>query len=125
MDSTRQALGLEDGQYAPTDWLGGWKTLFWSCGLLFLANLFLWVWDYKYAFTAGLNSASRDFTLHYRTLFWGELLTVGAFAGIWYGWLVRTGRALLNIDVVLRSDVSVAGSTAQVTERSTAPYRKF
>jgi len=105
MDSTRQALGVEEGQYGPTDWLGGWRTLFWSCGLLLLANLFLWVWDYKYAFTAGLNSASRDFTLHYRTLFWGELLTVGAFAGIWYGWLVRTGRTLVNIDVTPAEEV--------------------
>jgi methane/ammonia monooxygenase subunit C len=79
---------------APTEWLVGWKTLFVSCGLLLAANLFLWVWDYNYAFTAGLDSSSRAFALHYRTLFWGELLTVGAFAGLWYGWLVRTGRNL-------------------------------
>src|SRR5215469_11499087 len=96
MDSTRQALGLEEGRYGPTDWLGGWKTLFWSCALLLAANLFLWVWDYNFAFTAGLNSASRAFTLHYRTLFWAELLTNGIFAGLWYGWLIRTGRPLVG-----------------------------
>ena len=78
----------------PTDWLVGWKSLFWGCALVMGANIFLWVWDYKFAFTAGLNSASREFTLYYRTLFWGELISLGIFTGIWYGWLMRTGRAL-------------------------------
>jgi methane/ammonia monooxygenase subunit C len=81
---------------SPTGWLVGWKTLFVACGLLMACNVFLWIWDYNYAFTAGLDSSSRAFALHYRTLFWGELLSVGAFAGLWYGWLVRTGRVLLN-----------------------------
>jgi methane/ammonia monooxygenase subunit C len=58
------------------------------------ANIFLWFWDYKFAFTAGLNSASHEFTLYYRTLFWGELIVLGIFTGIWYGWLIRTGRQL-------------------------------
>jgi len=80
----------------PTDWLVGWKTLFVGCGLLMACNIFLWIWDYKYAFTAGLDSSSRAFALHYRTLFWAELLSVGAFAGVWYGWLVRTGRTLVG-----------------------------
>ena len=62
----------------PTGWLVGWKTLFVSCGLLMACNLFLWVWDYNFAFTAGLDSSSRAFALHYRTLFWGELLSVGS-----------------------------------------------
>jgi methane/ammonia monooxygenase subunit C len=90
--------GRTDAESAsgPTDWLGGWKTLFIGCALLFAANLFLWIWDYNFAFTAGLNSASRAFTLHYRTLFWGELLTNGIFAGLWYGWLIRTGRPLVG-----------------------------
>jgi methane/ammonia monooxygenase subunit C len=83
----------------PTDWLVGWKTLFVACGLLMACNVFLWIWDYNYAFTTGLDSSTRAFALHYRTLFWGELLSVGAFAGLWYGWLVRTGRALLNESV--------------------------
>jgi methane/ammonia monooxygenase subunit C len=45
-------------------------------------------------FSAGLNSASREFTLYYRTLFWGELIAIGVFTGIWYGWLIRTGREI-------------------------------
>ena len=90
---------------SPTGWLVGWKTLFVSCGLLLACNLFLWVWDYNYAFTAGLDSSSRAFALHYRTLFWAELLSVGAFAGLWYGWLVRTGRILLNESVAPAEEV--------------------
>jgi methane/ammonia monooxygenase subunit C len=102
MDSARTDAGTARG---PTDWLGGWWTLFWSCAILLIANAFLWIWDYNFAFTAGLNSASRSFTLHYRTLFWGELLSVGGFAGIWYGWLVRTGQALKGEEVTPREEV--------------------
>jgi methane/ammonia monooxygenase subunit C len=89
----------------PTDWLGGWKTLFVGSAILFAVNVFLWFWDYEFAFTAGLNSASRDFTLHYRTLFWAELITVGAFAGLWYGWLVRTGLPLVGQSIAPREEV--------------------
>ncbi len=89
----------------PTGWLVGWKTLFVACGLLMACNVFLWIWDYNFAFTAGLDSSSRAFALHYRTLFWAELLSVGAFAGLWYGWLVRTGRGLLNESVTPAEEI--------------------
>jgi len=78
----------------PTDWWGGWKTLFVSCAVLLACNLFLWVFDYKYALLIGLDSSTHAFTTHYRALFWGELISLGLFAGIWYGWIMRTGRAL-------------------------------
>jgi methane/ammonia monooxygenase subunit C len=78
----------------PTDWLVGWKPLFWSCGLVMAANIFLWFWNYFFMFSAGLNSASPEFTLYYRTLFWGELIVLGVFTGVWYGWLIRTGREM-------------------------------
>ena len=88
----------------PTDWLVGWKSLFWGCALVMGANIFLWVWDYNFAFTAGLNSASREFTLYYRTLFWGELISLGIFTGIWYGWLIRTGRIRLATHPRIHAD---------------------
>ena len=78
----------------PTDWSVGWKPLFWGCGLVMAANIFLWFWNYWYMFTAGLDSASWEFTLYYRSLFWAELIIIGAFAGIWLGWLIRTGREI-------------------------------
>jgi methane/ammonia monooxygenase subunit C len=80
----------------PTDWMVGWKPLFWVCGLVMAANVFLWFWNYAFMFTAGLNSASWEFTLYYRTLFWGELLVIGVTAGIWFGWLIRTGREIVD-----------------------------
>ncbi len=82
--------------YGPTDWLGGWRPLWYSCGIILACNLFLWIWDYNFEYYAGLNSNSREFTLYYRTLFWGELISLGIFTGLWYGWLVRTGRELLG-----------------------------
>ena len=78
----------------PVDWLGGWKYLFYGSGLLVVANIFLWFWDYTFNFSAGLDSSTTAFTWHYRTLFWAELITIGIIAGVWYGWLVRTGREM-------------------------------
>ena len=80
----------------PTDWMVGWRPLFWSCALIMAANIFLWFWNYAYMFTAGLNSASMEFSMYYRSLFWGEVLTLGIFTGIWFGWLIRTGRELVG-----------------------------
>ena len=70
--------------------------MFWSCGLILASNIFLWYWDYLFAFTAGLDSASRAFTTHYRTLFWGELIAIGVITGIYYGWLMRNGREVMK-----------------------------
>jgi methane/ammonia monooxygenase subunit C len=74
----------------------GWKPLFWSCALIMAANIFLWFWNYNFAFTAGLNSASPEFTRYYRSLFWGEVISLGIFTGIWFGWLIRTGREMVG-----------------------------
>src|SRR5215204_2551864 len=80
----------------PTDWMVGWKPLFWSCGIIMAANVFLWFWNYAYMFTAGLNSASPEFTRYYRSLFWGEVITLGIFTGVWFGWLIKTGREMVG-----------------------------
>jgi methane/ammonia monooxygenase subunit C len=79
----------------PTDWLVGWKPLFISFALILAADIFLWFWNYNYMFTAGLNSASPEFTKYYRSLFWGEVISLGIFTGIWFGWLIRTGREVI------------------------------
>lgn len=80
----------------PTGWMVGWKPLFISCALVMAANVFLWFWNYAYMFSAGLNSASMEFARYYRSLFWGEVLTLGIFTGVWFGWLIRTGRELVG-----------------------------
>jgi methane/ammonia monooxygenase subunit C len=60
------------------------------------ANIFLWFWNYNFMFSAGLNSASPEFTMYYRSLFWGQVIVLGVFTGMWYGWLIRTGREMLG-----------------------------
>lgn len=94
--ASRKDLREPEQGPSPIDWGTGWKPLFWSCALIIAANIFLWVWDYNYAFTAGLNSASREFTIYYRSLFWAELISIGIITGVWYGWLIRNGRAVLG-----------------------------
>src|ERR1700738_4979209 len=117
MNSMSKAQGNDT--WGPTDWHGAWRTLYWSCAILFAANLFLWVWDYNFAFTAGLNSTSRYFPLHYPPPFRGRLLSVGAFAGLWFGWLVRTGLPLDREEIPPREEVrriavlwSIIGATS-------------
>src|SRR5713226_7878794 len=80
----------------PIAWDTGWKPLLWSCVLILVANVFLWFWDYAYAFTAGLNSASHEFTVYYRSLFWGELITIGVISGIYFGCILRNGREVIK-----------------------------
>ncbi len=96
-DSQAMQAGSGAGDSAvmnPTDWSVGWKPLFWGIGLVMASNVFLWFWNYWYMFTAGLDSASWEFTLYYRSLFWAELVILGVFAGGWLGWLIRTGREM-------------------------------
>lgn len=78
----------------PTDWRVGWKPLLWGSALVVAADVFLWFWNYNFMFSAGLNSASVEFSRYYRSLFWAELITLGVFTGAWFGWLIRTGREM-------------------------------
>jgi len=90
----RGAPPATDPLYGPVGWLGGWASLFYGSALIILANTFLWVWDYNFNFLYGLDSSTPGFASHYRTIFWAELIVIGLLAGIWFGWLVRTGREM-------------------------------
>jgi len=94
-DSESGSTGTQRA-YRSTDWLGGWRSLFYSSALILAVNLFLWVWNYNYMFTAGLNSASPEFSTYYRSLFWTELVSIGLITGVWFGWLIRTGREVVT-----------------------------
>ena len=87
--TTKEARSIK-----PTDWRVGWKPLLWGSALVVAADVFLWFWNYNFMFSAGLNSASVEFSRYYRSLFWAELITLGVFTGAWFGWLIRTGREM-------------------------------
>ena len=85
--------------HVPSIRLIGWSDgsrCFGARRLVIAANVFLWFWNYNFMFSAGLNSASVEFTRYYRSLFWGQVITLGVFGGAWFGWLIRTGRAMVG-----------------------------
>lgn len=92
-------------RYGPTDWLGGWKTCLWGCAALIIVTAIHWFYQTRWAWTIGIDASSPEFTRLYRTLFWGELLVVGAITGGWWGWLVRTGKQILHAAVTPREEV--------------------
>lgn len=95
---TRQA-------YEPTDWLGGWRTLLWGSALVIVIMWALRAYQGMFAFTSGLDASSYEFTLHWRGLFWAQLIAVGVFTGLWWGWLVRTGKKLIDQPAEPREEV--------------------
>ncbi len=91
----------------PTDWLGGWRTMFVACGLLLASFLALRVYQQFYAWynEAGLNAASPGFKKYWFSLFVIEVLLAGAISVAWWGWLVITGRKLIDKPVSRNEEV--------------------
>lgn len=89
----------------PIDWMGGWKTcVFGSLAIVLLTALHWW-YTSQHAWTVGIDSASPEFAKYYRTLFWGQLVAIGAGTGIWWGWLVRTGKQVVAEKVTADEEV--------------------
>jgi methane/ammonia monooxygenase subunit C len=95
----------EKHRYGPTDWLGGWSTLLWGSAAIAALFIGLRVYQGFFAFSAGLDSASHEFDLYWRGLFWTELVTIGAGTGLWWGWLVKTGKALVGEKLEAKEEV--------------------
>jgi methane/ammonia monooxygenase subunit C len=82
-------------RHGPIDWMGGWRLCVWgSLAVVALAALHWWYIS-RYAWTVGIDAASPEFTKYFRSLVWAELMVIGAGTGLWWGWLVRTGRRLI------------------------------
>jgi methane/ammonia monooxygenase subunit C len=81
-------------QFAVTDWRGGWRACL--LGWLGVTVLFLALSTYMHAFawSAGLDSSSQEFTLYWRSLLVVELVGVGVGTLAWWSWLVRSGRTI-------------------------------
>jgi methane/ammonia monooxygenase subunit C len=95
----------EQELYGPTSLRGGWWTLVWGSAAIIAIFLGLRLYQELFAFSAGLDSASYEFNLYWRGLFWAELLVIGAFTGLWWGWLVKTGKAIVAEKVTAREEV--------------------
>ena len=100
-----QARSPAKERYGPTDWMGGWKTCLWGSLAVVLLTALHWWYTSRYAWTAGIDAASPEFARYFRTLFWTELIVVGAGTGLWWGWLVRTGRRVIDEPVTADEEV--------------------
>ena len=91
--------------YGPIDWMGGWKTCVWGSLAVVVVAAVHWWYISRYAWTAGIDSSSPEFTKYFRSLVWAQLIVAGAGTGLWWGWLVRTGRQVLTVEVTANEEV--------------------
>jgi methane/ammonia monooxygenase subunit C len=86
-------------------WNGGWSLAIWGTIGLLVLNYALWFYESRYAWTAGIDASSPEFSRYFRSLFWAELLLVGGGTGIWWGWLVRRGTQIVSKAVTREEEV--------------------
>lgn len=108
--ATKSAVGVQERsvpmvRYGPTDWMGGWKTCVWGSLAILVVTALHWWYTSTHAWTAGIDAAGPEFTKYFMTLFWTQLIVVGAGTGLWFGWLVRTGRRVIDESVTAGEEV--------------------
>lgn len=108
--ATTSVVGVQERlpakeRYGPTHWMGGWKTCVWGLLALAVVTALHWWYTWSHAWTAGIDASSAEFTKYFRTLVWVQLIIVGAGTGIWWGWLVRTGKQLIREEVTADEEV--------------------
>jgi methane/ammonia monooxygenase subunit C len=92
-------------RYGPIDWMGGWKTCVVGSIAILVLNLVHWWYVSSHAWTAGIDASSPEFTKYFRSLVWIQLILIGAGTGLWWGWLVRTGRRIVAVKVTADEEV--------------------
>jgi methane/ammonia monooxygenase subunit C len=92
-------------RYGPIDWMGGWRTCVVGSLAILVLNLVHWWYVSSYAWTAGIDASSPEFTKYFRSLVWIQLILIGAGTGLWWGWLVRTGRRIVAVKVTADEEV--------------------
>jgi methane/ammonia monooxygenase subunit C len=92
-------------RYGPIDWMGGWKTCIWGTLAIVVLTAVHWWYIWLHAWTAGIDASSPEFTKYFRSLVWIQLILIGAGTGLWWGWLVRTGRQLVDVKVTADEEV--------------------
>ena len=83
----------------PIDWLGGWRTCLVGCSTFLLLALAIRIFQQFTAWTDGIDASSEGFAQTYRALYYAEVLgaTIGTL--VWWGYLVRKGRTLVNREI--------------------------
>src|SRR5262245_34307010 len=92
-------------RYGPIDWLGGWRLCLWGCSAIVVLTAVHWWYTSRYAWTVGIDASTPEFTKYFRSLVWAELIIIGAGTGLWWGWLIRTGRHLVDQKVTHDEEV--------------------
>jgi len=78
----------------PIDWNGGWRTGWVAPSVILGIALVYELYVYVFAWTTGIDAASREFFLTWKIPLIFGLLGITAFTLGWWGWLVRTGKDL-------------------------------
>jgi len=96
VETARPADVEQARKYGPIDWLGGWRTCLVGCTVFLLVAVAIRIWQQFTALDSGLDSASRDFTFQWRSLFYAEVaaVTIGTLA--WWNYLVKKGREVVK-----------------------------
>jgi methane/ammonia monooxygenase subunit C len=106
--ATRPAVAVSEPaptrpRHGPIDWMGGWKLCVWGWLAVVVLTALRWWYISRHAWTVGIGAASPEFTKYFRTAVWAELMVIGAGTSLWWGWLVRTGRRLIDQAVTFPS----------------------
>ena len=83
----------------PIDWLGGWRTCLVGCSIFLLLALAIRIFQQFTAWTDGIDASSDGFAQTYRALYYAEVLGVTIGTLMWWGYLVRKGRQLVNREI--------------------------
>jgi methane/ammonia monooxygenase subunit C len=80
----------------PIDWMGGFKTGWAAPGAVLLSAILYEVYVYFWAWTTGIDAASREFFLTWKIPLILGLIGITGFTLGWWGWIVRTGKNLAH-----------------------------
>ena len=89
----------------PIDWWGGWRVCIVGCVAFLVLAIAIRIFQQFTAWSIGIDSASRDFSLYYRSLFFAEVFSVSIATLWWWGSLVQRGRKVVTKEITHGEEV--------------------
>jgi methane/ammonia monooxygenase subunit C len=89
----------------PIDWWGGWRVCIVGCVAFLALAIAIRIFQQFTAWSIGIDAASRDFSLYYRSLFYAEVFSVSVATLWWWGSLVRRGRKVVTKEITHGEEV--------------------